>query len=371
MRDAAGLRTLVSNLVRNSPPHRSIWVWSAGCSSGEEPYSLAMALLEAGRTPRILATDVNRLALRRGSEGYYPERSLQRLSRSWCRKYFQQHGDGMYRIAEQVRRCVTFELHNFLKSDGLPAGWSRFDAVVCRNALIYFERDQALEVIERLTHACRPGGFLLLGAIERPLFWLGDSSNRNQAAELVQLPTDATLANPVAAAIPIPVHDARSDASAASGANRAATPADLTPSPADERVMYLLERADAMDREGQVENALALLDRAVERRPLMAAAHLSRGLLLKRLGRIHEAIDALRAARFLAADGWLAPYQLGLCLEAVGETDEAAEAYRHALSILDMRGASGLYRETVAVENLATTVAEVCRTRIQHMNTSA
>src|SRR5690606_28928652 len=126
----------------------------------------------------------------------------------------------------------------------------------------------------------------------------------------------------------------------------------------------LLDRAQAAEQAGRMDEALALLDQAVARAPLAATAHLARGLLLKRATRTREAIDAFRAARFLAPRAWLAPYQLALCLEAMGEPTEAAEAYRHALGVIEAGGPPGLASASLAIEALATTVAEVCRNRV-------
>ncbi len=143
-------------------------VWCAGCATGEEPYSVAMALLEGGRAgagDRILATDVSERALERARGGVYGSRSLRRLPAELLGRYF--GGEGEARgVAPGVREMVSFAHHN-LVADGAPAG--PFDLVACRNVLIYFAPAVAAAVLHRLLPAVRPGGFLALGPVELSL----------------------------------------------------------------------------------------------------------------------------------------------------------------------------------------------------------
>lgn len=360
MRDQAGLFALADALARITPRGQPVWLWSAGCSSGEEPYSLAIALAEAGMSARILATDINRKLLRQAFDGRYRAQAVERMPREWRERYFVDAGEGMARVSDSIRQWVTFELHNFRTSEELPVGWHRFDAVICRNVLIYFERADAVRVIDRLAWRCRPGGYLLLGAIERPLFWMSNVAASADLAELVQVSGDPPRGS---APLPVPVPrrkerqaPALTPPSPRAGGREARREEDITP---------LLSQAERAEQEGRIDAALALIDAAVVRVPLAAPAHLARGLALKRAGRVHEAIEAFRAARFLDAHAWLAPFQLALCLEAVGESQEAYEAYRHALGVLETQGPSGLVNASVAVDNLAATVAEVCRNRVR------
>ena len=402
LREEAGLAALVGRLSQLGPRDEPVLVWSAGCSSGEEPYSLAMSMLEAGVHGRILATDLNRRALRRGIEGRYPRRTLTRLPAHWRARYFEDAGPGMARVTDAVRRCVTFELHNFRTDHALPPGWHRFDAIVCRNVLIYFEREEAVELVDRLAARCRPGGYLLLSAVERPLFWMTNVAVARETAELVQISRPRPSSPSIRVPVPVPAR-AAGDAAAtapgslereprgrtrAAGAATRVVPDDLSrlsrlsrpdelsrlirpdplirPDKVDnlDHLDNLIRRAGAAEQAGRLDDALVLVDRAVARAPLAATAHLARGLLLKRAARVQEAIDAFRAARFLDAHAWLAPYQLALCLEAIGEPTEAEEAYRHALGVIEAGGPPGLARSSVSIETLATTVAEVCRNRL-------
>jgi chemotaxis protein methyltransferase CheR len=142
-------------------------IWSAGCASGEEPYSVAMALLDAGRRDRgdrIIATDVSDRALRTAVAGVYSAWSLRRMPEAVRSGHLE--GEGRWRVSEEARALVEFRRHN-LVADPSPRG--PFDAVLCRNVLIYFEPSTAAEIIYRLSAALAPGGFLVLSPVELPL----------------------------------------------------------------------------------------------------------------------------------------------------------------------------------------------------------
>jgi chemotaxis protein methyltransferase CheR len=163
-RHAEGLAALVARLAARPGPLR---LWCAGCASGEEPYSLSVALLEAGRGgrgDRLLATDLSLRALARAQAGLYRARALRRLPRELAGRWFQASDHGA-RVDAAVAAPVTFQRHNLL--DPPPPG--PFDAVLCRNVLIYFEPEVAARVLRGLAGALAPGGWLLLGPVELPL----------------------------------------------------------------------------------------------------------------------------------------------------------------------------------------------------------
>jgi chemotaxis protein methyltransferase CheR len=141
-------------------------LWSAGCSSGEEPYSLAIALLEAGRAgrgDRILASDVSERLLETARRGSYGPWSIRRMPRHLTDRWLP--GVDERRVSDEVRALVEFRRHN-LVADPAPG---LFDVVVCRNVLIYFEASVAAEVLYRLVQALRPGGLLVVGPVELSL----------------------------------------------------------------------------------------------------------------------------------------------------------------------------------------------------------
>jgi chemotaxis protein methyltransferase CheR len=166
-RHPEGLLALAGRLAAHPAPLR---VWCAGCATGEEAYGLAMALLEGGREgrgDRIVATDLSAPALVRARAASYGERALRRLPGALRARGLEPAvaAGGGERVAAAPRAMVELRRHNLLGT--APEG--PFDAVACRNVLIYFEPQQAAATLRRLAGALRPGGMLLLGPVELQL----------------------------------------------------------------------------------------------------------------------------------------------------------------------------------------------------------
>jgi len=149
----------------------SIGVWSAACSSGEEPYSIAMCLLEElgqvapGRV-RILATDISTRVLAAAERGIYPAERFAGLSATQLRSYWLRgEGDwaGRYRAKKEMRALIEFRRLNLLDP---VSQIGRFALIFCRNVMIYFDRPTQQRVVEHLTDCLEPGGYLLTGHAE-------------------------------------------------------------------------------------------------------------------------------------------------------------------------------------------------------------
>ncbi|AKQ67436.1 Chemotaxis protein methyltransferase CheR [Myxococcus hansupus] len=143
-------------------------VWSAGCASGEEPYSIAMALLAEGMPEgrfRVLATDVSGRALQRAKEGLYGPWSLRRIEPEQEKRFLVAEGES-FSVIPQVRRAVEFRRHNLAVD---PPPFLGLGAIFCRNVLIYFPTELAREVLRRFVDALAPGGLLFVSPAEVPL----------------------------------------------------------------------------------------------------------------------------------------------------------------------------------------------------------
>jgi len=148
---------------------QSLRIWSAGCATGEEPYSIAMSVLEVLRHPKpwkieIFASDLSLSALEKASRGAYPERRLKDIDPERLQRYFAPNGDG-HVISEVVKRLVIFDFHNLMHDNGLR----EMDVIFCRNVLIYFDPEEQVKVLNRFVRALRPGGYLFLGHSESVL----------------------------------------------------------------------------------------------------------------------------------------------------------------------------------------------------------
>ncbi len=144
-------------------PGRRLQVWSAACSTGQEPFSLVMALTDqlAGAID-VLATDLSEPVLERARRGVYTQLEVNRgLPAPMLVRHMTRVGTA-WQVADDVRRAVTFRRHNLLD----PPPWGPFDVVLLRNVLIYFDADAKRAVLEGVHRVLRPGGWLVLGAAE-------------------------------------------------------------------------------------------------------------------------------------------------------------------------------------------------------------
>ncbi|ADC51135.1 MULTISPECIES: CheR family methyltransferase [Alkalihalophilus] len=147
-------------LAENSKPK----LWSAACSTGEEPYTLAMIM--ASFMPlsevSILATDLDKEILKRAQVGFYTDRSLKEVPPGVLSRYFTKELMG-YKVSDQVKRAVTFKQQNLL-SDSFG---TQYDLIICRNVMIYFTEEAKHELYQKFSQALRPGGVLFVGSTEQ------------------------------------------------------------------------------------------------------------------------------------------------------------------------------------------------------------
>lgn len=161
--------------VREDTGHE-IRIWSAACSSGQEPYSIAMAVEEFQQQTygnkkniSILATDLSASMLKQATQGVYDKLSIARgLSHQRLEKFFIPLGGDNWQIKPQLKQRVEYRLVNLLDS---YSNLGRFDVIFCRNVLIYFSNELKQSVLRRLHAVLKPGGYLCLGSSEG----LGDS----------------------------------------------------------------------------------------------------------------------------------------------------------------------------------------------------
>ncbi len=140
-------------------------VLSAPCSTGEEPYSLAFLLGRAQVPSRILGADIDQAALARAERGLYAPNAFRAVDDAWRAAHFDEVGPGMWAVGPALRAGVSFQRFNLMGAAAELAG-RRFDAIFCRNVLIYFDRPTQLEVIRQLRQLLHPGGYLFLGHSE-------------------------------------------------------------------------------------------------------------------------------------------------------------------------------------------------------------
>jgi chemotaxis protein methyltransferase CheR len=308
--------------------HR-IRIWCAGCSTGEEPYTVALLLAKLlalntanttntanTRKPakwdvRIIGTDINSSALAAAREGRYGSRAVSLLDDEDLLRYFERDGNG-WRVGDELRSLVEFRQHN-LTSDPPPA--ARLDLVLCRNVLIYFERRQMLDVVDGMHAALIPGGWLLLGHSET-LWRIYDGFElvRHEDAFLYRRrpPEPAAVRRPPPLRQPL-----------------AAPALPARPDP-------LAEVRDALSAGAYAAAAELAAEHAVEQ-PLSAQLHYLHGLALVEIGEDAQALIALRRAAYLDPASGFAQFLLAVVLGRLGHGAEAARAYGAAAQALARR----------------------------------
>lgn len=147
-----------------SAQSRRLKCWSAACSTGEEPYTLAMILAEKGvlASSQIIASDIDEGALQKAKEGIYPDRSIRDVPPNYVKKYFEP--DGLtYKINPTLKPSIRFERKNLL----VEPFESQFDLIICRNVMIYFTEQAKHDLYTKFSKALKPNGILFVGSTEQ------------------------------------------------------------------------------------------------------------------------------------------------------------------------------------------------------------
>ena len=162
------IEEIIPDVLQAHDSELPVNIWSAGCSSGEEPYTLAMLLNDSGFTNsfefNILANDISQQVLDKARDGIYREASFRETRPDVMMRYFRREG-ARFRINENIRRQVTFEQANLIDSSTL-VGCRNFDVIFCRNVMIYFAKESREQLLQEFLERLRPGGYLLLGHSE-------------------------------------------------------------------------------------------------------------------------------------------------------------------------------------------------------------
>ena len=345
MRALAG--TVLPELIASSRrrPVPRLRIWSAGCCTGEEAYSIAMLLDQAlpdlaEWNISITATDINPRFLRKAEAGIYGEWSFRGVPPGVKERYFTRSTDGRWVVAPRIRSMVSFRYLN-LAEDGYPSPWTdtqALDLVLCRNVLMYFGAERIRKVVGNLRDALAAGGWLVVAPSEA-------SQDVFAAFATVNLPgaifyrkrRDMPLHAPVGPAQPasVPVPDAFA-------------PPSPAPAPAIARAhpvqLPLLARERA--NEGRHREALALCDEWIVADKLNAGAHYLRASILAEQGDAAQARSCLSRAIYLESDFVLAHFALGNLARAAGRHAEAARHFTQTQELLARYGAGDVLPES-------------------------
>lgn len=298
-------------------------VWSAACAHGEEPYTLAMLAAEAfpAHPPPVdvLGTDIAGSALQHAGVGVYGAHAVRRLGSLERDRFFEPVAAGLA-VREEMRRLVRFKTHNLARDPYPPPGEQRFDLIVCRNVLIYFEPFAIDHFARRMPGALYPGAKLVLGAADR--LCLSGGSLRD-LGEFFHSRPPARRPPPDGAA------GLRRSPPPAAGDARVAEPRGPR-AVTDPALAGALRLADV----GKLGDAAEVARTVIARDEMNAPAHFVEGTLALAAGDPASAVRSLRAALYADPDFAAAAFQLGRAHDALGEDDLARRAYRLTLERL-------------------------------------
>lgn len=150
----------ISKELSNKPT-----IWSAACSTGQEPYSLVMSMAKHFplKDIHIIATDIDKQVLAKAKSGIYNSKEIKGINPEYIKKYFIENPDGTFTVKDEVKKCIEFKQHNLLQDKYI----SNCDMIVCRNVLIYFTEEAKKEIFIKFRESLKDKGVLFIGSTEQ------------------------------------------------------------------------------------------------------------------------------------------------------------------------------------------------------------
>ncbi|MBS0367630.1 MAG: chemotaxis protein CheR [Proteobacteria bacterium] len=345
---AALEQQLLPDLIRHRrDTTRRIRIWSIGCSSGEEAYSIAITV--ANMLPdldrwdvSIQATDINLHALTLAREGVYGNWSFRTpLPPAWQRWFYAPRA-GHRAVAPQIKSLVSFSYLNLMDGHypAVETNTNAMDLIFCRNVLMYFHPQRVAEALERIGNSLLGGGWLVLSPVESALVTAPPLRPRHLPGVLFYQKAEADGTWPLAAEpMTHPPHTASSAPAPHHGRtsppiSEPSPPAPSLPPPAPAPAQTLVRQAREQADRGQLAEALASCDQAIAQDKLNPAWAFLRASILLELGYDDDAAAALQRTLYLDHDFVMAHVTLANLLQRRGRHASACKHYRNALELL-------------------------------------
>jgi chemotaxis protein methyltransferase CheR len=406
---------ILPELIKKRSNSKRLRIWSAACSSGEEPYSLAILLHrllrgQSGWDILIHGTDIDHLALAKAAEGVYGNWSFREVPPDVKEEYFERTDEHRYLLAPDIRRMVKFSRLN-LVDDLYPTAESqtdRMDLVICRNVLIYFREEAIRRIVDRFHQSLVDDGWLVVGHAEpsQEIFHQFEVKNfpgtitYRKAEKAASATPAATASRPVARPAPErkplaerkpapagkPLPERKPALAPRKPAERRAP--EPTPVPARRATARSNDEVAALIMSGRLDDAAKTLEKAIKATPrdpqphyelaklhasrlrwdqaekcidasiqvgqLAPEAHYLRGLILQELGRHEEAAEAMRRSAFLDPSFVLAHFASVALFSRLGQPARAQKALETTISLLESRPPNELvaHGDGITVERL-------------------
>jgi chemotaxis protein methyltransferase CheR len=353
--DALAEHILPELIARWERRNRRIRIWSAGCATGEEPYSIAMLLRELIPRPEswnilILATDINREALRQARQGVYGAWSFRGVEKRIQDRYFGLDGDKRFAISDDVKRMVTFDYLNLVDDQypSLANNTNSMDVILCRNVTIYFNSEVTQQVVNKFYRCLTNGGRLIVGSAEPNLEFYREFEPENFPGTVVYRKPVAAEAEkepvfvfepqkPVEKPPPADPYEEALALLQAGRVDEALTELyeKLDQDPGFVPTYYTLGRVYA--NKGDLAEAQNWCERAIRKDKLQAEPYLILAMIYQQFGLLEMAVDTLKKTLYLEPTLALAHYNLANIYRLQGNTELARRSYQNVQRLLKDR----------------------------------
>ena len=388
-------------LKEKSYPGASLRIWSAGCSSGEEPYTIAMILaanMGGGEYPpiQILATDLSQTALELARRGVYGARSVRDVPKEYLSRFFSRKRD-KYFLDESIKQMVEFSYFNLVTEPYPLLEMSGWDLIFCRNVTIYFQHESTRKVIHNFYQSLRQGGYLFAGYSES-LRYLSDEFTTVQVGGTFVYKKEPQDKRPKKKARRTRRNRSRQRTPASGRSRRLEALPDrkvaeiqqicarvkellemgkpeqagdllapyLEKSTASESVLLL--QAEIFLNQGDLEKAVQLCQRIISCEPLSVAGYYLLGVVYRTWEKERKAIEEFKRVLYLKPEHALARFNLGDLYSQVGQLDEAKLEYANVVRLL--REVPDSFDERLAGGFSPTLLIDTCLSRIKELNKS-
>lgn len=381
---------IIENKSRQSLyQNQQIAIWSAGCSSGEEPYSIAMTLFDIFGPYHnwhfdILGTDINDNVIKKAQNAVYGKRSLRHTEKRYINRHFTVH-QGKYRLKDDLKKMVMFDYHNLADEYYPQPDQGYWDIIFCRNVLIYFKMDVIRRVVQKLYERLAEGGYLYIGFSESLfsiskdfiLEQIGDtfvyrkkSVDKEQSPQYpVEITAPAVQKKSLITVSAKNITDRTYKQAYRSYVNEQYESAlslaaqYLEEYPADTRGHLLVGKA--FFELGDLKQAMSKLQKVVKLNPMITEAHYYLGIIAYQEKKAVEAVEHLKRAIYTNSDFPMAHYYIASIYHALGDKDKALRSYRNTIQCL--KHISGEQALEHAGWLPAKSIIETCRRQIQDL----
>jgi chemotaxis protein methyltransferase CheR len=347
---------ILPELIRSKGPgERRLRIWSAGCATGEEPYSIAIALRHALPALRdwdviLLATDLNPGNLRRAALGKYGEWSFRNAPPGFREDHFIPTGDGKVEIRPEIREMVTFSPLNLVE-DTFPSPLNNthaMDLIFCRNVLMYFLPETAQAVGQRFYEALTEGGWLIVSASELSQQLFPQFTSVAYPGAIVYRRVPETAGNQAGCA-PAPStfrptpdrppsKPAKKPAAPAPRRSQQHRPAHELRTPGEPGEAQGVQTVRLLANRGNLAEALAACEQAIHNDKLNPCLYFLSGSILQEQNREAEAMAALKRALYLDPNFAMAHFALGNLAQRQDQRSLARKHFENALAVLETLG---------------------------------